>query len=316
MLLQTVPASVSQYGPFGCHSGLGVLRSHLWLDGQPRRQLAWVASVDDWPRAPRGRLVVASQLAALRGAARDRRGQLALPLGQPLRLGPQTLMLLGAGWPGASLLQLHTGGETWLIASRSRIEPIGDARLEIRESQQVLLYCPPASATSALGDLRSWLEPLRSQARPVLAVASAGLVLAVAQVWPGPVHLSRRLRAALRGWHAAPQQADLPALRLVHMDESSAAAAHGAINPLYAGSSRSGLAFSLPAAGPQLLSLCHTLAPRRLVVWGEGAADFARRHPVDAVLHTAGQLPLLDLPRPELPLADAATAGTAGEVRA
>lgn len=294
--------SVSHFGPFGCLGGLGVVRTRLWLDGQPRGQLAWVASVDDWPTASRGRLLVPTGLAKLRSRAAVQPRQLALPLGQPLQLGSQALMLLGAGWPGASQLQLHTQGETWLIASCSRLDPFGDGPgLEVRESAQVLLHCPPVQATSALGDLTDWLGRLRGVTQPVVAVASPGQVLAVAAAWPGGLQLSRRLRAALRGWDHKPIPAPDagPMLRLVGLRDPEATAAHGVLDPTFVGPTSAGLAFSVAAAGAELDRLCARLSPQRLVVWGDGAADFARRHRVDAVLHVAGQLPLLhDSPLP------------------
>jgi hypothetical protein len=89
-----------------------------------------------------------------------------------------------------------------------------------QETARVLLYCPPAAATSQLADLSSWLYALPAEIRQegVIQLAQPSAVLALAAVWPGPLRLSPALRARLRGLPDQPQTSGTP-LRLALLSE-------------------------------------------------------------------------------------------------
>lgn len=291
---------VSQYGPFAAGPGLFVRPRLLDLDGAPRHGLAWVAGPDQWPVVRgKGRLVVPRGLAQLRHGDRDQLGELAIPLQQPVRIGALTLMALPSGvGPGCAQLQLHVQQETWLVATCTRWQPLPGAGEPVaEETARVLVYCPPTAATSQLNDLRLWLHTLPAAVRKngVLQLAQPSAALALAAVWPGPLRLSAALRARLRGL-PQPQWTTAPPLHLALLSERRRPDETAIIDPSWSAADTGlpGLAFSVAAAGPELVALCQQWSPEILVAHGPGAAALAQQVSVTAVLEAAGQLPLLD----------------------
>ncbi len=278
--------------------GLFVRPRQLDLDGSPRHGMAWVAGPDQWPTTRRsGRLVVPRGLAQLRHGDRDQLGELAIPLQQPVRIGSLTLMALPSGvGPGCAQLQLHVQQETWLVASCSRPEPLPGAEPQVAgETARVLVYCPPATATSQLADLQQWLQqlPLAVVQGGGIRLAQPSAALAVAAVWPGPLRLSPALRARLRGL-PQPAATSAPALRLGLLSEPLSHPVTAVLDPEWSpdDAGQSGLAFSVAAAGPALVALCRLWSAEVLVAHGPGATALAKEMAVGAVLVAAGQLPL------------------------
>ena len=192
--------------------GLHVVGTRLRLHPGARTGVGWMAGLGPLPTG-HARGLCAAELAPLLPSLRQR--PFAVPWGKPFQLGRLTLALLPAGaGPGSSLLRLHVGGTTLLVATGARPDalPLG-AALEVREADVLVVdgaaLQRPHTPISALDDLLTAAARHVAAGQPVdVLVEEASVALQLAARWPADPLLLRATadlralcaRARSAGW--------------------------------------------------------------------------------------------------------------------
>lgn len=177
--------------------------AQLWLDGQARGEIAWLGRLGPAVRR-RGRVVCSEALASLLGPGAGR--PLALPFGQPWRLGSSQLTLSPAGsGPGSSLLYVEDDHGRLLVATAARLDLYsGGDGAEIPACDVIVVDAQDVDAAqSAPGALVAALAALRLRAGSAggwVGTDDVGVALKVAQIAleHGPVRFEGGLASLVR----------------------------------------------------------------------------------------------------------------------
>lgn len=290
----------SQLDGVSVRGGLHLPAARLWLDGDTRRGIGFLAQFDG-RRRRRSRVLCSPVVAALLGEGGA--APLAVPYGRPFQLGPIAVELLPAGASaGSALLRTHIGAHTYLFAGAARQDALPTAEpLTWRESDVLVLDAEhaetqllsvdalrhalhEAQALVAAGETLVWLLQEPTLALDILALAGADRPVALA---PSLARLARRFRrsggllpplrtagAGLLLWplaevaNLAPAQRNLPRWLVAHDAGAQA---------LAAANCQRGLPFSRRSSGEDLDALALASGAAHVAAFGAGAPALCAR---------------------------------------
>lgn len=199
-------------GALSVQGGLHLPAARLWLDGNTRQGIAFVAQHDGLRRR-RSRILCSTGVASLLGSGGA--APLAVPYGRPFQLGNLAVELLPAGSSaGAAMLRTRVGDATYLFAGAARPDALPTAEaLDLRPADVLVLDAKLAethllsvaglgqTVQQGLGLAASggllWLVDSPTLALDVLALAGTAQV----RVAPSLALLARRF---IRGGGALP----------------------------------------------------------------------------------------------------------------
>ncbi len=298
-------ATASLQTSLSVRGGLHVPAARLWLDGDTRRGIGFLAQFDG-QRRRRSRVLCSPVVAALLGQGGAT--PLAVPYGRPFQLGPVAVELLpGGASAGSALLRTHIGEQTYLFAGAARLDTLPTAEpLALREADVLVLDAQLAetqmlSAAELQGELTLaqalvqggvtlvWLLEAPTLALDVLAWADANV-----PVWLAPslARLVRRFRQT--GGELPPARAvgaELPAGGLVlwPLDRADRlppargdlrrwlVAERAGADTLAPLACERGLAFSRRSSGTALDELARRSGAAHVAAYGAGAPALCAR---------------------------------------
>ena len=125
-------------GALSVQGGLHLPAARLWLDGNTRHGIGFVAQFDGLRRR-RSRTLCSSGVAALLGPGGA--APLAVPYGRPFQLGSLAVELLPAGSSaGAAMLRTRLGEVTYLFGGAARLDTLPTAEaLDLRPADVLVL---------------------------------------------------------------------------------------------------------------------------------------------------------------------------------
>ncbi len=296
---------VDEHEGIGLRGGLHVAAPRLWLNGDTRHGVGFLAAYDP-RRRTRSRVLCTPTVAAMLGPGQG--APLAVAWGRPFRLGRLAVELLPAGSSvGAAVLRFWHQGRVFLDLGAGRLDTTPSAPALALEPCDVALV-DASLATTSLSDvagLRRWLLAAVAGFGPgactvVCSQPTVALDILCLLEGMGPIYANRSLEALAGRGRAAGVR--LPPLRrlpstspeggvvlwagpvLRPLDESPArdlprllVAPRADAADVAAVGAAGGIAFSRRASGLEVDAIVEASGAHEVIVWGAGAAALCAR---------------------------------------